>query len=55
MQARSTVPFRHGVREVCSTLPARRSEWSRFALAENRGSLPISSALRDLGRIFGGL
>ena len=46
MQTRSTVPFRHGAREACySTLPARRSDRSRFSRAIKRGSLPISNAL----------
>ena len=54
MQARSTVPFRHGARAMCSTLPARRSDRSRFALAAKRMYRLCSNASRVLHRVFVG-
>ena len=54
MQARSTMPFRHVVRAMCSTLPARRSDRSRFALAAKRMYRLCSNASRDLHRVFVG-
>ena len=54
MQARSTVPFRHGARAMCSTLPAHRSDRSRFALAAKRMYRLCSNASRVLHRVFVG-
>ena len=36
MQGRSIMPGRHIARAMCSTLPAHRSDRSRFALAEKQ-------------------
>ena len=54
MQVRSTVPFRHGVRELCSTLPDRRSDLSRFALAAKRMYLLFFNASSFAHRVLTG-
>ena len=52
MQAGSSMLFTHAARAMCSTLPARRSDRSRFALAPKRMYRFCSNASRVSHRIF---
>ena len=54
MQAGSSMLFTHVARAMCSTLPARRSDRSRFALAPKRMYLFCSNASRVRPRVFWG-
>jgi hypothetical protein len=54
MQARSSMACRDSARAMCSTLPAHRSDRSRFALAAKRMYHLCSYASRDLHRVFAG-
>ena len=54
MQARYSMACRDSARAMCSTLPARRSDPSRFALAAKQMYRLCSNASRDLHRVFAG-
>ena len=52
MNLRCVVPVRRSARDLCSTLPARRVDLSRFTMAVTRMYLPRSDASRDSIRVF---
>ena len=54
MDLRCVVPVRHSARDMCSTLPARRVDLSRFTMAVTRMYLPSSGASSDSIRVWMG-
>ena len=54
MQARYSMACRDSARAMCSTLPARRSDPSRFALAAKQMYRLCSNASHVLHRVFVG-